>query len=1466
MSARKGGWLSSQADHLELAALGGGRPEHSKRARDLFPLPELPRLTRDVKLSRRSAQRWDRKIRVRETTNEAIRGLNWLAGKSDFLHGTDGAPDSLQQEVLQRIQILANMTNDIGSFDKIPSPEAALAELLKGRSDYQQSAAPIALAPYSLERVSLPESLHGLPDAVDLLPPDARRYLEGKELMLRDDQPDETPPPYWDPVLARSKRHYKEFIRKLDSIGLLQYTQSPKNQVGLFFVHKSDGKRIRLIIDARSTNVMFKEPPGVELCSSEGFSRIECELSPSALPGTDDFVAELASLNIHIGLSDVKDCFHRLRQPKWLAEYFCLKPIRASWVGLQGQNLDGKKLKANDIVYPMPGSLCMGFSWSLFFSQKINEYQCSLTKTLACSTLIQDKGEPVVFKSEACRGSDSQGIRHYVYVDNLGVLSPHQAVVSTALEELDGHFGSTGLLLHPGEVSCGGTKALGTVLNGKTLCSHVSPERFHRVRQSIRGLLRRKKFSGQTLEIVTGHATFCGLNNRMLLAVFHNTYKFIRRHYYEAAVAWDSVIEESQAFAGLMIFLRSDWWRPWNELVCCSDASTTGFGVCTSFWKKSEVAAVGRVKERSRFRRTQNHSARESSLTSAGFVRDELTGQWKAGEIESDDFLSLSGWALVDDFPEVPARFLRKDQWTPVRWGKWKHKEDILTLEARAAVMALKRVAMSVFGGNVRQLFLLDNMSLVLALERSRSRRYTLLKQVRIFNAYCISRGIQPSFRWVPSELNNADEPSRYDTDEPSKLLTDLIHDGSEAHSAPGHPLRQEEPEHCKENPGPGARTRDGEDWNFKGDLPLETNEQRSQLHRPCRNSSGQETRARGGQGGGRPIERGRKLQLRQQLRCDPPDRQKEETPSLPSQTSQEEVCRLFAGRKGHESLESVGAKGHRNGHREDLPERVRSFHELCKTQVPQPRQLGPGGSSACRLHEPPVPKWAPSLRWGQADCQLDPSPPSVWTSWISPHAAGVTGSQRVAQAVPRAQSHSIPFSSVVWDGSDAEADGISSHVGVPDDLPLYLLPPFSAVFPPGIWSCPASNWCDGLMERASQCRGTWGAFKDGGVRCLDLPEQPLPEGMGPYSFQSAQERPTKQKPVELRLWPILGGIQEGLGPNGVGSSAIPYQTQRSEHRPQSRLEVPPRGSEARSVEDSKIRGPLREVSQTCQDMGASPKSDQGLLPSVRGSLRGRRERPQKAAKLCFPQRSGKGQYVADLFSGKGGVAAACEKLGFVARQWDIKYGHQCDLTNRKVLRALHLDVKNGKVLAVMMAPPCDSFSVARDRTKVIRTCSQPWGVSRALLTPAEQQKIAIGNACFRRCAALIRVLDAYSIPWVLENPSSSKCWNLPFLQRLVQSEHTCLLTTDFCAYGTIWRKRTNILAGNIPLDDLHRVDHRCSGRRCCEFTHKPHFHLTGKGPGGENWTAIAQPYPPKLCSGLAYALTARWHYNTISY
>ena len=127
-------------------------------------------------------------------------------------------------------------------------------------------------------------------------------------------------------------------------------------------------------------------------------------------------------------------------------------------------------------------------------------------------------------------------------------------------------------------------------------------------------------------------------------------------------------------------------------------------------------------------------------MTSTGFIKDEVTGSWKAGEIEAENYLKLNGRTLDLQFPEVPARLLRKDCWTPKLWGKWQFPEGIITLEARAAVKSLRRVAMSVFGSQIRQLFLLDNMSLVLG--RCRSRQFSLLKQIRISNSYCTARVI----------------------------------------------------------------------------------------------------------------------------------------------------------------------------------------------------------------------------------------------------------------------------------------------------------------------------------------------------------------------------------------------------------------------------------------------------------------------------------------------------------------------------------------------------------------------------------------------------------------------------------------------------------------------------------------------------------------------------------------------------
>jgi hypothetical protein len=133
---------------------------------------------------------------------------------------------------------------------------------------------------------------------------------------------------------------------------------------------------------------------------------------------------------------------------------------------------------------------------------------------------------------------------------------------------------------------------------------------------------------------------------------------------------------------------------------------------------------VGRVLERSCFRRVGGHGAHQSAVSAAGFKREQITGEWELDEDETD-------WQVVDGFLEVPAEWLRRDRWFTCLWGPWRLAEGVISLEARALVEAASRIAKSVFGKNTRQPVLVDNMSVCLAFERCRSKEFKLLIQIR---------------------------------------------------------------------------------------------------------------------------------------------------------------------------------------------------------------------------------------------------------------------------------------------------------------------------------------------------------------------------------------------------------------------------------------------------------------------------------------------------------------------------------------------------------------------------------------------------------------------------------------------------------------------------------------------------------------------------------------------------------------
>jgi hypothetical protein len=240
----------------------------------------------------------------------------------------------------------------------------------------------------------------------------------------------------------------------------------------------------------------------------------------------------------------------------------------------------------------------MGFSWALYFAQKVNEHCMKTVPTMTDSLLMNDSlGSAVV------NLHDKDSKHYYIYVDNIGVLCLTYDLLVFIINEIVEVFNKQGLEMHEIEVLSDSAEALGTELDLRRHRSRVSNKRFWKIRLGTKAVLKRGRCSGQALEVVIGHMTFASLQNRYLLSIFHSVYKFIDAHYYECKVLWPSVAAELQAWIGLEIFLSSSWVAPWCPVIFASDASLGGWGVASSIADVQQVAAVGRVSERRRFKK-----------------------------------------------------------------------------------------------------------------------------------------------------------------------------------------------------------------------------------------------------------------------------------------------------------------------------------------------------------------------------------------------------------------------------------------------------------------------------------------------------------------------------------------------------------------------------------------------------------------------------------------------------------------------------------------------------------------------------------------------------------------------------------------------------------------------------------------------------------------------------------------------
>ena len=306
--------------------------------------------------------------------SECIDSLNWMQGcghrpAAKAHRGSEAKEDNLHAESHLALLQAGERWSLAG---EAPSQQDAWNSMMKGRGDYAATAHS-SMATYEPSRLSVPESVADGPGLAALLPVLEKERLAGfKKMMLRS--PGEVallekefgpPGRHTDPKLGH-RRTYLRFISQMHQIGLVKFVTRCKEKVGVFFVWKKGREKMRLILDCRAANRHFVLPPSTELLSSEGFARIEAELDGG--PG-------LEALRMHLGIADVKDCFHRMKLEGEICEYFCYEGGYASEFGVS--KVDGEAVPGSAWIYPAAAVLPMGWAWSLHFAQAANVHAFS---------------------------------------------------------------------------------------------------------------------------------------------------------------------------------------------------------------------------------------------------------------------------------------------------------------------------------------------------------------------------------------------------------------------------------------------------------------------------------------------------------------------------------------------------------------------------------------------------------------------------------------------------------------------------------------------------------------------------------------------------------------------------------------------------------------------------------------------------------------------------------------------------------------------------------------------------------------------------------------------------------------------------------------------------------------------------------------------------------------------------------
>ena len=212
-----------------------------------------------------------------------------------------------------------------------------------------------------------------------------------------------------------------------------------------------------------------------------------------------------------------------------------------------------------------------------------------------------------------------------------------------------------------------------------------------------------------------------------------------------------------------------------------------------------------------------------------------------------------------------------------------------------------------------------------------------------------------------------------------------------------------------------------------------------------------------------------------------------------------------------------------------------------------------------------------------------------------------------------------------------------------------------------------------------------------------------------------------------------------------------------------------------------------------------------------------------------FSVKSKPSRFALEIFAGTARVASELNDHGIPTYPVDICLFPGHNVLDADVEHRILNWIRSGVILFIWLGMPCTSFSRARKFDGLgpppLRTDEYLWGLPN--LSTKDRLKVHTGNALFALTLRVLEVCEQHGVPYALENPASSMAWLLAPMKRFLRDYHPDVVTLDFCCFGEVWRKPTQLVTHFFPSRALGKTCSPYNGR--CSNTHKPHQRLVGQ-------------------------------------